>query len=132
MNEKSIVSQLSRKQSLFVEAQLAGANLTVAAKTAGIGYTTAQRWSKMEAIKEALKAGEDALFESALDELKQIMPRALEVYRKHMDAEVEPTAASQLAAATRLIEQAIDVHKLASVADELKELRRMLADANQR
>src|SRR6266699_6134132 len=95
MSQNGLVSQLTRKQALFVEALLAGANLTIAATTAHVSYSTAKRWQALPAVAEALKSGQDELFESSLEELKGLMPKAIGVLIKHMDADVEVTAATQ-------------------------------------
>jgi phage terminase small subunit len=132
MHQNGAVAQLTSKQATFVEALLAGANLTVAATTAGINRSTAARWQKLDIVSDALKSGQQALFEAALDELLRYVPRALETLRKHMEAEVEPTAATQLHAARALLEQAITIHKMGELAEQLAELKAQVEQMGRR
>ncbi len=127
MQQNGASSHLTSKQATFVEAMLAGANLTVAATTAGINRSTAARWQKLDVVSDALRRGQEALFEAALDELRRLVPKALETLTKHMEADVEPTAATQLSAAKSLIEQAINVHKLSEIEAHLAEIDEALA-----
>jgi phage terminase small subunit len=132
MQQNAAPVQLTSKQATFVEALLAGANLTVAATTAGINRSTAARWQKLEVVSDALRRGQQALFEAALDELRRLVPQALETLKKHIEFDVEPTAATQLSAAKSLVEQAINIHKLGELEEQLADLRAQVEQQGRR
>ncbi len=118
---------LSIKQGLFLQARLAGHNVLASAKIAGVSETQAHRWLKLEAFQQAYKTASDELFESALDELKIGMSEAIAGLRKHLGADVEPTAATQMVAIRCWIEQAIANHKTAELEERIAELERLIA-----
>ncbi|SRR6266567_3039403 len=112
---------LSASQAKLVEALLAGANLTVAATTAGIAYRTANRWWKLECVQQAYKAGQKSLFDQALTGLMLKVEAAIETLDRHMTAEETP-ASSQIRAAQIVLEQAISIHKMSDLEARLHEL----------
>ncbi len=115
-------AQITPKQEKFIEALLAGANLTVAASTAGIAYKTGHRWWKMPHIQAAYRDAQQTLFDAALARLRELVPDALTTLRRHIRAEVEPTAATQLRAALGSIEQSVQLHKVAELEARIVEL----------
>lgn len=119
---------LSVKQARFLQARLAGHNVIAAANIAGISETQAHRWLKQEVFKEAYKQASDELFESALGELKVSMNEAIDGLLKHIRADVEPTAASQMAAIRTWIESGINIHKMAELEEKIAALEQLLKE----
>src|SRR5260370_1247661 len=99
MNQNEQVAQLSSKQAKFVEARLAGESLEEAAETARISYSTAKRWQVLPHVHDALKSGQRELFDASLEQLKRLMPKAVDTLEKHLDSAVMVTSATQLGAA---------------------------------
>src|SRR5947209_3657073 len=96
MNEN--VTVLTPKQQKLITALLTPHSMGVAAAAAGVTPATAYRWLKLPHVQTALKAAQQEMFEAALDELKAGMSEAIAGLRKHIGADVEVTAATQIAA----------------------------------
>jgi len=117
---------LSVKQSRLLQAILAGHSILTSAKIAGVSEQTAHRWLKEEPFSSALKQAKDELFDAALDELKADLGDPIAALRKHIAADVEPTAASQMAAIKMWIDTALQAQKIEQLEQELAELKQAL------
>ena len=128
MAENGVSEQesLTINQEKFIEAHLAGAQLTVAAETAHISYRTAQRWWKLPHVQAAYKAAQRQLFDQALTGLMQKVDKAIETLDRNMTGE-EASASTQVRAAQIVLEQAISVYKMGDLEARLAELEARLA-----
>lgn len=117
--------ELSAKQSKFVDALLAGANVGIAAATAGISESTAVRWQKLPQVKAQLRKARQELFEDRLAELKEAVPTAITTLLKHMsDPETKPY--TQVAAATAVLNLAVELYRSELLESRLVEIEELL------
>ncbi len=132
MAENGVSEQesLTINQEKFIEALLAGAQLTVAASSSHISYRTAQRWWKLPHVQAAYKAAQRQLFDQALTGLMQKVDKAIETLDRNMTGE-EVSASTQVRAAQIVLEQAIAVHKMSELEARLAELEARLVSDEQ-
>jgi len=71
--------ELGRRQELAIEALLAGANVTKAAETVGIGRASLYRWMKDPGFADALDHRRAELSKHNFERLRAMVPAALEV-----------------------------------------------------
>lgn len=112
--------ELTPKQETFIEALLAGNTLQTAAKAAGIGERTGQRWHKQPHIQAAYKVAQKRLFEQALTGLMLKAEKAIETLDGAMtNAE---TYSVRVRAAQIVLEQAIAIYKTEELEQRLAAL----------
>jgi hypothetical protein len=117
--------KLSTKQQTFVLALLSARNLRDAARLASIGERTAYRWMELEAVKTAYVAAQQDVFNAGLLTLKLAIDKAVKTLERHLEAEETPPGA-QIRAAQIIIEQSIELHKLAELEAKIADLEARL------
>jgi phage terminase small subunit len=116
---------LSVKQEQLIAALLAGANIQVAASTAGVNEKTADRWLKLPHVQQALKDAQRALFDESLNSLMLGASEAVNTLTALMkDSEVPP--GNRIRAAQIVLEQAIELHKMSELEARLAELEQLV------
>ena len=124
MADNGVSGELSPKNETFIEALLAGHTIQTAAKAAGIGERTAQRWHKQPHIVAAYKAAQKRLFEQALTGLMLKAEKAIETLDGAMtDAE---TYSVRVRAAQILLENAIAIYRSDELEARLTELEDLI------
>jgi len=118
----SQAERLTPKQEQVIALLLAGLTITAAAAQTGIGEKTAHRWIKLPHFQAAYRDAQKEMFDEALARLRELVPDALATLRRHINAEVEPTAATQLRAALGSIAQSVQLHKVADLEARIVEL----------
>lgn len=116
---------LSAKQEMLIAVLIAGNNITIAAKVAGIGDKTARRWLKLPHFQQAYKAAQKQVFETALAALLLKVEKAVDTLDRNMDSELTP-AATQVRAAQIVIEQATNIHKMNELEQKIAELEKLV------
>ena len=119
---------LSPKQEKLIASLLAPNSIVEAARIAGINERTAHRWFKEPDFQQAYKVAQKRMFEDALDELKVDMSVTIAAMRKHRDAVVEVTAASQIAAIRLWLETGIAIHRSEELEARITELEEALRE----
>lgn len=123
--------QLTLKQQKLIACLIAGSSIVDAARQVGIAEKTVHAWKKQSAfiaaLQEARQEADREIWQSAMQQLKNSVPQALQVLAKHASAEdVEITAATQLRAAVVLIEKAIELNEIAEIKKRLAALEERL------
>lgn len=123
--------QLTLKQQKLIACLIAGSSIVDAALQVGIAEKTVHAWKKqpvfLAAYNEARAQADREIWQSAMQQLKNSVPQALQVLAKHASAEdVEITAATQLRAAVVLIEKAIELNEIAEIKKRLAALEERL------
>lgn len=126
MSENETV--LTPRQQKLIMALLTPHTMGEAAAVAGVTDATGYRWLKLPHVQEAYKAAQKQVFDDALDELKVGMRETIEALRKHRDAEVEVTAASQMVAIKTWMETSIAVHRSEELEARIAELEETLRE----
>jgi hypothetical protein len=121
-------ASLTAKQHQLVALLIAGSTIVAAASACRVNESTAHRWLHQEAMQEALRAGRADVFEASLEDLKRLMPKAIATLQTHLESPVMVTAATQLGAARTLIEQSIELFKVAQLEERLQALEDILAE----
>jgi len=117
---------LSFKELSLVTAIAQGKTIIDAARDCHISERTAHRWLKIPHVKAALELARQEAFNESLQVLRLGIKKAMNTLLAHMNAQVEPTAATQLAAAKTWIEQAFAVHRAQELETRLAELETIL------
>lgn len=118
-------TDLTPKQTLLIEALLAGHNITLAAKVSGVADKTARRWLKLPHFQTAYKAAQHSLFDQALSGLLLKVEEAIETISRNMTGEEVP-ASVQVRAAQIILEQAITIYKASELEAKIAELEELL------
>ncbi len=116
-------SSLTPKQEQFIAALVAGNSIVVAAKAVGIGEKTAHRWLKQPLFQEAYKAAKQAVYDEALEGLRDGTKEAIDTLKSNLKA-LEP--AVQVRAAHIILTQSIQVHKIEVLEQRIQELEEAL------
>jgi phage terminase small subunit len=117
-------TELSSKQSVFVDALLAGATVATAAKTAGISPRTAARWRKDPVLVAELAARREELFVETLDAFRTGMPTAMAFVLGCIKDKDAPQSV-RLRAAQIWMEHGLEIHIVRELKEELSEIRRL-------
>jgi phage terminase small subunit len=125
MSAKVSFETLSRKQETFIAALLTLPAINAAARAAGVTEKTAHVWLKQPHVQAAYKAARREAFDETLNLLMTGTATALQVLLSTMKDTKAPYGVRVHAARTWL-EQAIAVHKVEQVAQELAELKQAL------
>lgn len=121
-------SALTSKQEALIAAMLETPKISQAALKAGIPHQTARRWVRLPAFQSAYKAAQRDLFDRALNGLMLKVDRAIETLDTVMGDEEAP-AGARLRAAQIILEQAIQVHKMADLEAKYNELEQFIKSA---
>ena len=121
----SPAKDVSSKQAKFVDALLVGAQVAVAAKTAGISPRTAARWRKDPAIVAELQARRKELFNETLDAFRAGMPTAMALVLETIKDKATPRSV-RLRAAQIWMEHALQIHKIAELEAKYRELESLM------
>ena len=116
---------LTTKQEQLIMLLVSGVNVSAAAHNASIGERTAYRWLKLPHFQAAYKAAQRQLFDQALTGLMLKVDKAITTLDRHMDGEDTP-ASSQIRAAQLVLEQAINIHKMAELEAKYAELEQLV------
>ncbi len=119
VHENESGDELTPRQAKFVDALLAGSNVGIAARTAGVAQVTASRWQKLPAVKAALRRARQEMFEDRLSVIKEAVPVALKVLLKHMNDEKTPPYVRVMAAG-KVLDTAVELHKMGAL-EEIRE-----------
>ncbi len=118
VHENESGDELTPRQAKFVDALLAGSNVGIAARTAGVAQVTASRWQKLPVVKQALRQARQSMFEDRLSAIKDAVPTAIDVLLKHMrDKDTRPYV--QVAAASKILDLAVEIFRMT----EMEEIR---------
>src|SRR6266496_1494849 len=120
--EQEATEQLTPKQEMFLARLLTGMTITDAAAESGVAERTAYRWLHLSHFQEALRTSQKAIFDTTLDQLRLGVQDALKALKKHMGAEVEPTAATSLQAAKIWLEQDLQRGQMNELKEKILEL----------
>lgn len=118
--------QLSVKQEQLITFLLQGQSITSGAKAVGVHERTARRWVTLPYFKAAYREAQARLFDEHIDKLVVGVPAVLSAMLKHVRAEVEPTAATQIRAAQVWLEQAVAQRKMAELELKIVELEELI------
>lgn len=125
MSENDQTTELTPKQERLIEALLAGHNITLAAKVAGVADKTARRWLKLAHFQAAYKAAQKQIFDQALAGLMLKVDKAIACLDRNMDGEEVP-ASTQVRAAQIVIEQAVANYKMSELEAKYAELEQLV------
>lgn len=114
--------KLSPKQLLAVVELAKGTSIQKTADSVGVNEKTVDIWKKQPAFLAAIREAEDDIYNESLRILKRTMKAAINCLIRNMDPSLPGYV--QVAAASKLIEQAIESHKLAELESLLVELER--------
>lgn len=117
---------LTPKQTQLIETLLTGVNIATAAKNVGIGDKTARRWLKMPQMQEALRSGQQSLFDDKLNALRIGVSTAIATLLRNMKSEETPPNV-QVAAAKIWLVTAIELHKMSALESRIAELEEYIA-----
>ena len=115
--------QLSAKQEMLITALVAGNTIVVAAKVAGVGERTAYTWLKQPLFKHAYEDAKQAVFEETLEVLRSDVKTAIDTLKRNM---TEAAPYVQVAAASKFLDLAIDVHKMSEIMAHIAELEELV------
>jgi hypothetical protein len=124
-------SKLDRKQEALIAALLSEPSHEAAAKAAGVGIATLQRWLQVPEFQRAYRAARRAIVESAIGRLQGATGKAIETLVRNLDC---PKPADQIRAASVLLEHAVKAVELGDLIERVEELARLLegdSDAGQ-
>ena len=115
--------ELTPKQHGLIAALVAGNSIHVAAKIAGVGERTAHTWLKQTTFKKAYQDAKQAAFEESLESLRKCATEAIATLKRNLTAE---ESAVQVRAASILLSNAIQVHKIEQLEQRIAELEEAL------
>lgn len=118
--------QLTPKQEALIAALLAGQSITSAAKAVGVHERTARRWVTLPHFKADYREAQARVFDEHIDKLVVGVPAVLAAMLKHIRADVEPTAATQIRSAQVWLEQAVAQRKMAELELKILELEELI------
>jgi phage terminase small subunit len=121
-NKMNDPESLTAKQLQFVTALAQGRTTVDAAKDTQISEATAWRWLKQPAIQFALQQARNEMLDEAFHILRLGVKKSISALAKHITADVEPTASSQIAAAHLWLKFALEIHKASELEMQNKEL----------
>ncbi len=116
-------SELSPKQEMLITALLSLPTIEAASLATGITSKTARIWMKQPVFQDAYKAAKGAVFDDALDELRDCAKEAIDTLKSNLKA-LEP--AVQVRAAHIILTQSIQVHKIEALEARIQELEEAL------
>lgn len=128
MDKNEQKSELTSKQEALITAMLETPKIAQASLKAGVPHQTARRWVKLPAFQSAYKAAQRDLFDRALNGLMLKVDKAIETLDTVMGDEEAP-AGARLRAAQIILEQAIQVHKMAELEAKYNELEQFIKSA---
>src|SRR6266568_200150 len=125
--EKRLTSKQRRAALLLAE----GTTVVDAANKVGVARETVERWKRQPLFLEEIRQSEDKIYDESLRSLKRKAQDAIDCLTRNMDGKkVSPYV--QVAAAGKVLDLGLDVHKISEVLVGLSELQRRLDDADQR
>jgi hypothetical protein len=122
--EKEPANELTAKQETFIAALVAGANVTVASRTAGVSLKTGQRWMKKPIIATGLRHAKQEVFESKLEVMRDGVDIAIKTLTRNMGEDARPYV--QVAAASKYLDTCLDLYKMSNLEAEIAELKQLL------
>jgi phage terminase small subunit len=120
-------TMLTAKQETFILAMLSAPSIVEAARIAGIGEKTGRRWLKLPHVHQAYQAAQQEVFEDCLTTLKLTMHDAVLTLRQAIK-DTEIPASTRVRAAQIIIEQALELHKVAELEQQIAELQELVKD----
>ncbi len=119
-------SELTRKQERFLLAYMNAPTILAACREVGISDDTATNWLKKPHVRTALAAMRQEQLDRTLGQLAQHTTNAIAALARNIDKEAPPGV--QVRAAQILLEQAIQLQKMAHIEAQIGELRAMLLE----
>ena len=117
--------KLTPKQLAAIPLLAEGNTVAAAAKQIGVNRKTIDRWKQENDFQEAVCKAEDELYNEALNFLKKTAKAAITCLVRNMDPK-QAAPYVQVAAASKLLEQSMEVHKIAALEQEIAELKQLL------
>jgi len=118
---------LTPTQTKALRLLLSGEHISHVAPKVGVTEHTIYRWYKLEAFSTAYDAGQRAIFEEVLQSLRLRVRKAIDTLTRIMGDENAPHA-SQVRAASIILEQAIATYKLSELEQRVKEVEAKLKE----
>lgn len=118
-------NKLNSKQVSAISLLARGHNQKQVAQEIGVNEATISRWKRDPAFHAALREMENELYNDALNMLKKTLLPAITCLVRNM-TEARPHV--QVVAASKLIDSAIEVHKVHSLEGDLSDLERIIKD----
>lgn len=115
--------QLSVKQEKLIAALIAGNSIVASAKTAEVSERTAHTWLKQPVFKKAYEEAKQAVFEEALEKLRSGTDVAIDALKRNM---TEAAPYVQVAAASKWLDLAVEVHRLSEIVAQIAELEELI------
>lgn len=116
---------LSSKQRQAALLLASGSTIDNTARVVGVSEKTVDTWKKKPAFKEAMRQAEDDLYNEALSILKKAMRPAIACLIRNMNEKV--SAYVQVQAASKLLEQGIELHKIQELELKIAELQDLIS-----
>lgn len=123
MQEYTEENGLTPKQYSLIEALVAGNTIRHAAELSGVAERTAYTWLKQPLFRQEYEATKRAMFDSEIDILRSGVSLAIEALRRNM---TESKGYVQVAAASKWLDVAIDVHKMSELEARITELEELV------
>jgi hypothetical protein len=115
---------LSAKQRQAALLLASGSTIDNAARVVGCGEKTIDTWKKKPDFQQAMRQAEDDLYNEALGILKKAIRPAIGCLVRNMDVKIAPYI--QVQAAGRLLDAAMEVHKIQLLEARIVELEEMV------
>ena len=115
--------ELSPKQYTLIEALLAGHTIAVAAKVADVGERTVYTWMKETLFRQEYETAKQAVFDEKLEALRDNITLAIDTLKRNM---TEAAPYVQVQAASKILDMAIELHKVSGLEARLIELEELV------
>lgn len=115
--------QLSVTQEKLIAALIAGNSIVASATIAEVSEKTAHVWLKQPAFKKAYEEAKRDVFEEALEKLKSGTDVAIDTLKRNM---TEAAPYVQVAAASKWLDLAVEVHRLSEIVAQIAELEELV------
>jgi hypothetical protein len=115
---------LSAKQRQVALLLASGSTIDNAARVVGCGEKTIDIWKKQCAFQQAVRDAEDTLYDESLALLKKSMRLAIACLMRNTSERVTPYV--QVMAASKLLDAALEVHKIQLLEARVAELEEMM------
>lgn len=114
---------LTTKQSQAAQLIAEGVTAIAAAERVGVSRETLQRWKRLEDFQAAIREMEDVAYDESMRMLKRASRAAVSCLLRNMN---DAKGYVQVAAASKLLDLGIEVHKVAELEREVAELKQLL------
>lgn len=114
---------LTTKQTSAAQMLAEGTTAMAAAERVGVSRETLQRWKKLPDFQATIREMEDTAYDESLRMLKRTARGAISCLLRNMN-DAKPY--TQVAAASKLLDLGIEVHKVAELEREVAELKTLL------